>query len=101
VSLPPLGVIVALALAGMAGLVLLGSLITANLVLGVINRRLVMLQSELASICAATEPLGDRVAGITVNVRNLRVAAASFSDTVGERVRQRRDGALARNGVTP
>jgi hypothetical protein len=85
VSGPSAEVLVAIALAGVCGMVLVASLVVAALIMRQIGRRLAALHEVLCSIGAITDPLTDRVAGIAGNVRNLREAATSLSQLVRSR----------------
>ncbi len=86
VSLPPPEVVLAVAIAALAGATLLCSLVAANRLLRVIARRLASLDQGLDAISAATAPLTERIAAVGLSAANLRDAATRFNLVLARRV---------------
>ena len=89
-SFPPLEVVVALLITATAGATLLSGLVVANRMLRLIAGRLSILDTELASMGEATEPLTDRVAAIASNVARLKEAVGGFDRVLAHRAEAQR-----------
>lgn len=82
---PSTGAVVAIALGAACAALLLGGLVITARIMRHITRRLTALHASLVALGVVSDPLPDRVAGITGNVRTLREAAFSLSQLVSSR----------------